>query len=219
MFAIVRERKAVAALEALASSTPSAVSDASPVERAAALVLCNLLLIICSKDWGRAVLEAPGRIDRRIAADAVLLMAERRSVLAASATQLDGRRADDPSVSAFRWEMLANEIVTLTLGSGLSPAAGKAMAACWKSLWTSRRACDDAVRAMARYAKAYTVEPTPRIDGKRPSEEYLRRLGGTLPPMFRPKAGKGAAKPAPGRGAPTKSAPARAGTGKGKAGR
>lgn len=189
MFSILRERKAVAVLAGLASSTPLSVASASPAERAAALILCNIILILGAKEWGRAALEAPSRLDKGLSSDLVCLMAERRVALVAAASQLDGRYRDDPAVSAYRWELLANEIVTLTVGSGLSPAAAKAMVTCWKSLWVSRRACDEAIKSMSRYAKAYTVEPTPRIDGKRPSEEYLRRLGSTLPPMFRPKGG------------------------------
>jgi len=196
MFSFVQERKAAAALESLAPAAPSNVASAPPMERAAALIVCNALLLRASSAYGRLVLEAPSRLDPSVAAEAVCHLVDIRLRMEASAQALDGRAETDPAVAAFRWEMLANEVATLTMGSALSPDAARAMRRCWHSMWLARRAREEAVRAMTAYAKAYSADPIPAINGKRATDDLLRKLGGTLPPMFRPKAGKTAGKPA-----------------------
>lgn len=187
MLSFVKERKAVSAVSDLISSVPAQIKAATTVERAAALILANVLLLVGSKAWGRGVLLAPTKMDREIIVDAVCIMVDEHARLEASASSLNGRPVSDPALSAFRWEVVANEVVTLTLGMGLDPNARSVVYASWKSLWSARRFSDEAVKAMAYYAKSYSVEPTPKIDGKRPDVVMLRRLGQTLPPMFRPK--------------------------------
>jgi|HigsolmetaGSP11D_1036233.scaffolds.fasta_scaffold00961_10 hypothetical protein len=180
-----KEGRALATLEALAETAPSTVSRARLDIRAAALILSNSLLLEGSRIWGRAVVEAPRRMDRLTAIDAVCVMADQRLKLDAAAEAIDGRPTSDPAVFAFRWEIIANEVVTLTVGASLSPEAAQAMLRCWKSLWDARRFCDEALRLIAHYEKSYSAEATPRINGRKPSRELLSRLGSTLPPMFR----------------------------------
>jgi len=187
LLSFVKERKASSAVSDLISSVPSQIKSATPVERAAALILSNILLLVGSKAWGRGVLFAPAKIGREIIVDAVCVMADEHARLEASASSLNGRPVTDPALAAFRWEVMANEVVTLTLGMGLDPNARDVAVSSWKSLWAARRFSEEAVKAMAHYAKAYSVEPTPKIDGKRPDVATLRRFGQTLPPMFRPK--------------------------------
>lgn len=187
MFSFVNERKAVNALAALVSTTPASVTSATPVERAAALILSNVLLVVGSRTWGREVLHAPNRLPRQVAVDAVCVMADEHARLETAAAALDGRSINDPAVRALRWEVMANEVVTITIGVSLVEKGQASVRECWKALWGSNRSRDEALKVMAQYAKAYSIEPTPRIGGKRPSEDYLRKLGSALPPMFRPK--------------------------------
>jgi len=187
MFSFVKQRKAENVVGTLASSTPEAVDKASSIERAAALVLTNVLMFVGAKSWGRQLIERPAALPRNTAIDAVCLLADEHARLESAADTLDGRPVTDPAIMAYRWELLANEVVTLTVGSGFSADAAQAMRQCWKSLWSARRSCDDAVRAMMFYAKSYSIEPTPRIDGLVPSADFLRKMGRTLPPTFRRK--------------------------------
>lgn len=187
MLSFVKERKASSAVEALIPSISSSIGASAPPERAAALILSNALLLVGARAWGREILVSPDRMDRETIVEAVCVMTDEHARLEDAATTLNGRAITDPALAAFRWEVMANEIVTLTIGMGLHPSARSVVYACWKSLWASRRFGDEAVKAMTYYAKSYSVEPTPRINGKRPDVAMLRRLSGTLPPMFRKK--------------------------------
>jgi hypothetical protein len=187
MLSFVKERKASAVMAALVPSVPTLIRTATPTERAAALVLSNVLLIVGSRAWGRSLLISPAKMERDVVVEALCIMADEHARLEGTAAALNGRAISDPALSAFRWELMANEIVTLTIGMGLDPSVRPIVYGSWKSLWAARRFGEDAIKAMAYYAKSYSVEPTPKIDGKRPDVAMLRRLGQTLPPMFRNK--------------------------------
>jgi hypothetical protein len=187
MLSYVKERKASSAVSALIPSVPALIKSSTPVERSAALILSNILLLVGSKVWGRDVLISPAKLNSETAVEALCVMADEHARLEATASALNGRPISDPALSAFRWEVMANEIVTLTLAQGFDPETRPVVYGSWKSLWAARRFTDDAVKAMAYYAKSYSVEPTPRIDGKRPDVATLRRFGNSLPPMFRTK--------------------------------
>jgi hypothetical protein len=152
------------------------------------LVVGNVLLLAGSKAWGRAVLDAPASLEKGHATDAVCHLVDQHARLVAVVPTLDGRPSSDPVVLAHRWELLANEVVTLTLGASLLPQAYPAAVSCWRSIWLARREGPEAVRAMLAYAKAYSVDCVPLVDGKAASPDLLLKLSATLPPMFRPKA-------------------------------
>lgn len=185
MFSFVKERKAVAALEAIAPGAVATVTSATPVERAAALAVANAMLIAGMSQWGREFAHAPMKLPREAAVDALCVLADHHAKLEQSAEDLSGRPAADPQISACRWELAATQVVMVTTGAGLGRQYASAARECWKVLGASRRHADGAVKAMLRYAKAYSVDPVPAAGGRRPDRARLLSLASALPPMFR----------------------------------
>jgi len=185
MFSFVKERKAEAALEAIAPGVVATVSSTTPVERAAALAVANAMLIAGTAQWGREFAHAPMKLPREAAVDALCVLADRHAKLEESIAALSGRPVADPQISACRWEVAATQVVIVTAGASLGKQYAEAARECWKILGAARRHADEATKAMLRYAKAYSVDPVPAIRGRKPDREHLFSLASALPPMFR----------------------------------
>ena len=186
MFSFVKERKAEAALSAIAGGIESLVASASPIERAAAVAVANAMLIAGSKQWGREFSHAPMKLPRETAIDALSVLADHHAKLEISAAALAGRAPADPQISCCKWEIVATQVVMVTAGASLGRDYAQAARSAWASLSAARRHAEDAVKAMLYHSKAYGIPPIPPC-GRKPDRAGIMALATSLPPMFRKK--------------------------------
>lgn len=191
MFDFIQERKAVESLEAVAAGVVDRLAAATPVRRAAALAVANATLIASAPKWGKEVTHAPMKMSPKVAAEAVSAFANSREKLIHNSEELNGRPATDPAVDAFQWDLMAHEVLIVTLGASLNPAAASAAGKCWKRLYASRRHAENAARLMMHFSKSYSTSPIPMASKKEKlTEKKLISLASVLPPMYRPKKAK-----------------------------
>lgn len=188
MFNFIHERKALESLERVSDGAAERIATNTPVRRAAALAVANATLIVSAKKWGKNVSHAPMKLTPEISAEAVSAFSDRLDRLSLNAESLQGRPAGDPAVDSFKWDLMATEVLILTLGASLSSEAAKEAGKCWKSLWAARRRAEDAARLMMHFSKSYSTTPIPLASpSEKVSLERLISLASVLPPMYRPK--------------------------------
>lgn len=192
MLDFIKERKASAALEAVAARIPTTIKSLSGVERCAGMAVANAYLLAGVQDFGQEFALAPTRIRREFALDAVSHLTDKHRQKTASAEKLRGRSERDPVFSAWKWETFAIELVMVTVGCSLNDAARNAARSTWNELKPCRIFADEAVAALQHYAKAYSIEPVPQIAGKKNDGKFLKSLAANLPPMFLSKEEKAA---------------------------
>jgi hypothetical protein len=188
MFSFIHERKALESLERVSDGAAERIASNTPVRRAAALAVANATLIVSARKWGRNVTHAPMKLSPEVAAEAVSAFSDRLDRLSLNAESLQGRPSGDPAVDSFRWDLMATEVLVLTLGASLSANAAREAGKCWKHLWSARRSAEDAAQLMMHFSKAYSTPPIPLSSpGEKVTLKRLVTLASVLPPMYRPK--------------------------------
>lgn len=185
MFSFVKERKAEAALAAISPGVLALIGSATPTERAAALAVANAMLLSGAAQWGRAFSHEPMKISREAACDALCVLADHHLKLEGAAGSVVGRPPSDPQVSACKWELVATQVVMVTTGASFGRQYADVARKAWQALSAARRNAPEAVRALMEYARAYSIDPVPPVNGKNADRDYLSALASSLPPMFR----------------------------------
>lgn len=185
MFEFIKERKAQAALDLVAERLPKTLSGATGLERCAARGVANAYLLAGATDFGQNFSHAPMKLteDKVFAAVASLYDQHRQKLDAVDS--LSGRPAIDPVFSAWKWEMLALELVIATAGCSIHAAALSAAKNTWLDLKKVDMHVENALDAMESYARTYAIEPVPRVGNRKPDRSWLRSLVSVMPPMYR----------------------------------
>jgi hypothetical protein len=192
MFDFIKERKASAALEAVAARIPITLKSLTGIERCAGMAVANAYLLAGVNDYGKEFALAPKKIRREFALDAVSHLTDKHRQKTRAAEQLRGRPARDPVFSAWKWETFAIELVMVTVGCSINDPARLAAREVWAELESCLIFADEAVEALQHYAKAYSIEPVPPVAGKKNDGKWLKSLAGNRPPMFVTKAQRAA---------------------------
>lgn len=185
MFQFIKERKALAALDAIALRLPKTLQSCSGIERCAAKGVANAYLLAGVEDYGRNFAHDPMRLKAETVYDAVANLSDKHRQKIDASSVLSGRPAADPSFSAWKWEVLALELVIVTAGCSIHGDARVAAGTTWNSLKKVGLHVDDAVSAMQRYAKTYAIDPIPAVGGRRIDRAWLVSLASHMPPMYR----------------------------------
>jgi hypothetical protein len=184
MFDFIKERKASAALEAVAARIPATLKSLTRVERCAGMAFANAYLLSRVPDYGGEFALAPMKIRREFVVDAVSHLTDLHRQKTSAAERLRGRSERDPVFSAWKWEIFAVELLMVTVGCSISEAARSAARSTWGDLKTCKIFADDAVDALQLYAKAYSLPPVPPVKGRENDAKWLKSLAANLPPMF-----------------------------------
>ncbi|NTF17387.1 hypothetical protein G6L37_03040 [Agrobacterium rubi] len=187
MFDFIKERRAVAALDAVAQRLPRTLSTCTGVERCAAKGLANAYLLAGAADYGNDFSHAPMKLRPETVYDAVANLSDQHRRKLDAADSLSGRPAVDPGFSAWKWEMLAIELVIVTAGCSIHGDARTAAGETWNALKKVGLHVDEAVKAMQNYARIYAINPVPAVGSKKIDRAWLVSLTSHMPPMYRRK--------------------------------
>jgi hypothetical protein len=185
MFEFIKERKAHSALDLVAERLPRTLSAASGLERCAAKGVANAYLLAGVADWGQNFSHAPMRLAPKRVYDAVANLYDQHRQKLDSADSLNGRPAIDPVFAAWKWEMLALELVIATAGCSIHPDARVAAGTTWDALKKVGIHVSSAVDAMEIYARTYAIDPVPRVGKRKTDRAWLVSLVSHMPPMYR----------------------------------
>jgi hypothetical protein len=187
MFEFIKERKAQATLDLVAQRLPRTLSSASGVERCAAKGVANAYLLAGVGDYGHDFAHAPLQLAAETVYDAVANLGDRHRQKVDASESLSGRPAHDPVFSAWKWEMLALELVIVTVGCSIHGDSRVAASKTWDALKAKAIGMhvDAAVNAMQIYAKTYSIDPVPRVGNRKIDRQWLVSLTSHMPPMYR----------------------------------
>lgn len=152
-------------------------------EAAALLAVTNALMLSISKTFGKLVVEAPHRLPRAAALDIANSLIGQRARIAASLSAAGKRPNRDVAYRTSVRQMMAIEIVFLTIMTGISPRSGRDVTAIWRHIYKARRFAPDGARMLLAFHKVYRTSPFPDGISLRPSD--VARLARSLPPIFR----------------------------------
>jgi hypothetical protein len=184
-FNFLKERKAEAILDVTSSNILEFVQQLSPMERSAALAWANAALLAGVEEYGRAIAYAPMRLAPETCLKAVTDFATYHKQVEESSGAANDRPANDPAVSAFKWEMLASQAVIVTAGAKIHLGARAAARQIWPILGKATPYAQEAAAVMMAYARTYEVEPVPPVPRKKSDKALLLGLASVLPPMYR----------------------------------
>lgn len=187
MFEFIKERRALAALDAVSQRLPKTLSSCSGVERCAAKGVANAFLLAGASDYGKDFAHAPMRLRPETVYDAVANLSDQHRQKLDAADALSGRPAVDPVFAAWKWEMLALELVIVTVGCSIHGDARQAAGTTWNALKKVGLHVDEAVRAMQNYARIYSIDPVPAVGSRKIDRAWLVSLTSHMPPMYRKK--------------------------------
>lgn len=185
MFEFIKERKAHATLDLVAQRLPRTLSSSSGIERCAAKGVANAYLLAGVADYGHDFAHAPMRLGAETVYDAVANLGDHHRQKLDASESLSGRPAHDPAFSAWKWEMLAMELVIVTVGCSIHGDSRVAASKTWAAMKTLGMHVDEAVKAMQLYAKTYSIDPVPRVGNRKVDRQWLVSLTSHMPPMYR----------------------------------
>lgn len=187
MFEYIKERKALAALAAVSQRLPRTLDSCSGVERCAAKGVANAYLLAGAADYGTDFSHAPMKLKPEVVYDAVVNLFDQHRQKADSADELSGRPAIDPVFAAWKWEMLALELVIVTAGCSIHGDARQSAGTTWNALKKVGLHVEAAVHAMQSYSKIYSIDPVPAVGSRKIDRAWLVSLTSHMPPMYRKK--------------------------------
>jgi hypothetical protein len=185
MFEFIKERRALATLDQVAQRLPKSLSSATGLERCAAKGVANAYLLAGVAEFGPEFAHAPMKLRPEVVYDAVGNLGERHRQTLDSSVSLSGRPAHDPVFSAWKWEILALELVIATVGCSIHGESRLAASKCWGAMKSVGIHVDDAVKAMLTYAKTYSIDPVPAVGTRKIDRQWLVSLTSHMPPMYR----------------------------------
>lgn len=191
MFAFVKKKQAVEAIDQVCAVAYKRISALKPQERSGALAVTNSLMIAGSKTFGANFAMKPMALDVEVAGNAVLELYGRRQEILNGADNLEQIEAENPIFLAFKRELTACEVALLTAGACFHPPAAKEAARCWRLLGSSTSFAKYAVEDLLIYQKTHSLNAVMTIDGKMPDAKQLYNLASVLLPLFRPKKAQG----------------------------
>lgn len=187
MFEFIKERKATAALDAVSLRLPRTLASCSGVERCAAKGVANAYLLAGAADYGSEFAHAPMKLRPETVYDAVCGLADQHRQKLDASDALSGRPAIDPVFSAWKWEMLALELVIVTVGCSIHGDARICAGKTWDALKKVGMHVDEAVGAMQNYGRIYSIDPVPSVGRRKIDRAWLVSLTSHMPPMYRRK--------------------------------
>jgi len=152
-------------------------------EAAALLAVTNALLLSISKTFGRPVVAAPHRLPRAAALDIANSLIGQRARIAASLSAAGRRPNRDIAYRTSVRQMMAIEIVLLTVMTGIAPKTGREVTSIWRHIHKAQRFAPDGARMLLAFQKVYGSSPLPAGISMRPID--VARLARSLPPVFR----------------------------------
>ena len=167
MFEFIKERKTAAALDQIAKRLPRSLQVSSGVEKCAARAVANAYLLAGAEEYGREFAFAPMKLQPETVFSAVTSLAKAHRRKLSAADSLGGRPAHDPVFSAWKWEMLAIELVMATAGASIHVEARNAARAAWLGLKHVGQFSEDAVKTLQTYGKTYSIDPVPSVGGRK----------------------------------------------------
>lgn len=173
--------------EALAVIAPELINfirSVSAIERCSALAVSNALLLKSASHWGREITHQPMKIKPEKITAVLDALHDQYVRLEAAFDNTDGSNMHDIYVMACKWEMVATQVVMVTVGASLSREYANVANQAWKHLAKSRHVAQLAVNSLLEYGKFYKDSPVPLLPGKQPTKHYLFALATNLPPMF-----------------------------------
>lgn len=183
----IRKSKGEDALAVIVPNLISLVQSVSVIERCSALAVANALLLKAASHWGREITHQPMKIGKGTAQVLLDVLYEQYVKLEAAFDSTDGSSVDDVYVMACKWEMVATQVVMVTIGASLSREYANAARQVWILLGKSRVASKEAVKALMEYNSVYQVSPVPLPLGREVNRGYLMSLATSLPPIFSPR--------------------------------
>lgn len=192
--AVARTSKGKEAVAIFAPDLASFIESVSAVERCSALAVSNALLLKAAQHWGQEITHQPMKINPDVIAASLDALHERYQSLEEKFDITDGSNIKDIYVMACKWEMVATQVVMVTIAASLSRDYAITARQAWGLLAKSRHVAAEAVLGLVQYGKTYQDSPIPLLPGKHPTQQYLYALATNLPPMFRSSAKKAAKK-------------------------
>lgn len=186
----IKEQKFDLFLETMKNIVPEKTEKSNPVIKSASMIIININLYNVSRQFGKIIIENPVKIPQEISLDLTYDLLLRQERLEEDFKKYNGRSNKDPIISSNKWDLLANEVLILTLGSGYDNDLWPFARSCWKSLWQSRKYNEQAVDKLIEFGKSYSVEPVPKIGKKVVTKEQMLKFSKTLPPVFKNKSSK-----------------------------
>lgn len=180
----LRTSKGQDALAVIAPELIAFIGSVSAVERCSALAVSNALLLKAASHWGREISHQPMKIQPDTIATVLDALHDQYTRLEGAFDNTDGSNQKDIYVMACKWEMVATQVVMVTVGASLSRDYANVARQAWGLLAKSRHVAQDAVNTLFEYGKVYQDSPVPLLPGKQPTKSYLFALATNLPPMF-----------------------------------
>jgi hypothetical protein len=170
-----------ARIEETADRLPLQIGGLVERERAAVLMLSNLMLDLAARTWSPELREDPASAHPRSSDIALRALAESRDQLA-EAARWAGK---DPATIR---QSLATDLCILTIGFPRAPATFKALGEAWRGVWGARAHLGEALLAFRDWERATGIDAfPPGEDGRRQNDATVLAAASRFPGFFRRK--------------------------------
>lgn len=169
-------------VEDTAAHLPGRLATLQPRERAGVLIMANVMLDLAARVWGAALRDDPATAPRNASDAALVALAAARDAVAEASTWTGG--SDVPRLR----QMLATDVVMLTIGFPRAPHTYRALGLAWRSLWGERLHLGEALLALRDWERATGVDALPPgADGRRQGDAQVLDMAASFPSFFRRK--------------------------------
>ena len=150
-------------------------------DRAAVLILGNLMLDLAARTWAAELREDPPAAPARAADTALRALGESRDQLS-EAAKWAGK-----DTATIR-QSLATDLCVLTIGFPRVPASFKALGDAWRQVWSARSHLGEALLSFRDWERATGIDAfPPGADGRRQNDAQVMAAANRFPGFFRRK--------------------------------
>lgn len=159
------------------------IRSLTPVERGATLALANAVLLAVGHDRSVDLARSPHRVPQDQAVDIGFMIVEQHQKVLGSLDAM-GESIPEAVIRQAIRQVLAFEIVLVTLATSIDPSLVQQIIPVWKRLCEGAIATQGAVEALLAFFKETGTLPLPLVGGRKWTSGQLRTLVGASPPFM-----------------------------------